>query len=371
MSNSYFKAFALLIVISIVSCKNNTKEIQLPAKVPVTEVLARNIALDNDYVADIQAVRNVEIRSNVSGFLEDIYVDEGSSVKKGQLLFKIKDVEYKAEVNKTKALLSLAKAEAKTTELEVARVQQLYDKNIVSKSEVEIAKAKFKAANAKIEEADANYQNAIHRLSYTSVRAPFDGIIDRFPLRQGSLLAEGALLTTISDISSVYAYFNISENEYLELKSDSVKSTGKETVSLVLADGTLFSHKGKIETTAGEFDKNTGSIAVRAKFPNPDHILKHQATGKIKLTTKSNSVLLVPQKSSFEIQDKNFVYVLGKDNKVKMRSFQILGRYEQYFIVSAGLSSGEKIVFEGILNIKDGMKISPEYIHTTGAMVSR
>ncbi|WPP49464.1 efflux RND transporter periplasmic adaptor subunit [Catalinimonas niigatensis] len=326
--------------------------------------MMKDTTLHYSYVADVQAVQNVELRARVQGFLEKVYVDEGQEVKKGQLLFKINDEEYKAELAKAKANLKSAIAEAKAAELEVDRLRVLVDKNVISRTELDVSLAKLDAVNAKIEEATSAETNAAMRLSYTSIRAPFDGIIDRIPLRTGSLIDHGTLLTTASDVSSVYVYFNVSEGEYLEyVKNQLLNPTEKnEVVTLTLADGSRYPHKGNIETMEGEFKASTGSIAFRAHFPNPDKILKHGATGKISLSNTINDALMIPQKAVFEIQDKNFVFVVDSNNQISMRSFVPKIRFSHYYIVESGLQPGDRIVYEGIQDISDGMYITPQPI---------
>lgn len=333
-------------------------------KIPVTTVIEKDISLDRMYVADIQAIQNVELRSRVAGFLEKIHVDEGKFIKKGQLLFTISDEELRAEVSRAQASLNSIIADAKTVELELERVKLLVNKRILSSSELDVAKAKFAAQNARIEEARAALDHARARLSYTKIYAPYDGIIDRIPLKPGSLLEEGTLITSVSDISSVFAYFNISENEYLDyLRSRSKGAdTTDKTVHLVLSDGKQYEFPGQVETVVSEFQENTGSIAFRARFPNPQFLLKHGATGKIKLTNNVEEALVLPQKAAFEIQDKNYVFVVDKANKVKMRNFKPKARLGDFYIIESGLQEGETVVYEGIQNIKDGMQVSPAMV---------
>lgn len=356
-------AFSLVIAGLIsMSCNNNsTVQPVNQKKVPVVSIASSLLELDRLYVADIQAVRNVEIRSKISGFLETRYVDEGQTVRKGQVMFKIGDAEYRAELTKAKAVLNSVKAEARIAEVEYERAKLMVDKRILSQSELELSLSKFNAAKAKIDEAESAVHQAAHRLTYTVLCAPFDGVVDRIPLKSGSLVNEGVLITTVSDINTMHAYFNISENEYLAFNRthDSDAIDENRVVMLLLSDGQMYNHKGKIETVVSEFNESTGSISVRASFPNPEALLKHKATGKIKLTSDKVRSLLLPQKAAFEIQDKNYVYLLGEDNVLKMKSFEPSGRYGQYYIVKSGLKQGDRIVYEGIQNLKEGMKIVP------------
>ncbi|MBW8687825.1 efflux RND transporter periplasmic adaptor subunit [Chitinophaga rhizophila] len=328
---------------------------------PVLQLSLCDTVLHKNYVADIQAVRNVEIRARVNGFLNKIYVDEGQRVQQGQLLFSLNDEEYRSELTKAKAALSSAIAEAKGMQLELDRVTVLVDKKVIAKSEVEVAKAKLAAANARIEEARSAEANAATRLSYTVIRAPFDGYIDRIPSKTGSLIGEGELLTSVSDIKEVYAYFNVSETEYLQ-HSRSNKGKEHPEVRLVLADGTDYQYAGKVETIESEFEETTGSIAFRARFPNPQALLKHGASGKVLLSNEMSDAMLLPQKAVFEMQDKNYVFVLDKTNQVKMKNFVPGARLANCYIVQSGLNEGDRVVYEGVRNLRDGMKINPAAI---------
>lgn len=365
----------MVIVVLIAACESKKPaaetEVAPPKVLPVTNVLMKDTNLFREYVADIQAVQNVELRARVQGFLERIYVDEGQVVKKGQVLFKINDEEYRAELAKANANLESSIAEAKASELEVDRLKVMVEKKVISETELSVAEAKLKAVNARIEQSRWAKSNAELKLSYTSIRAPFNGIIDRIPFKVGSLIDHGTLLTTVSDISEVFVYFNVSEGEYLEYVKSTVKeSNGRNSlVSLMLADGTLYAHDGSVETMGGEFQASTGSISFRARFPNPNSILKHGASGKIRLSNTVTDAIMIPQKAVFEIQDKNFVFVVDSTNQVRMRNFVPKTRFSHYYIVESGLKSGEKIVYEGIQEIRDGMRIIPKQVRMDSLMM--
>jgi len=341
-------------------------------QLPVITLTGKDTVLQTAYVADIQAIKNVEIRARVKGFLEGIYIDEGRLVKKGQLLFKINDDEYKTALSKAHAALQNAEAAARATQLEVERVQLLVDRHVVVPSELEVAKARLAADKANIEEARSSVTSAENHLSYTAVRAPFDGLIDRIPLKPGSLIDEGTLLTSLSDISAMYAYFSFPENEYLQyqrtrhLTGQGHDSTGQpshgipnDKVKLVLADGSSYPYTGIIETVEGEIEQTTGSIDFRARFPNPQLLLRHGATARLYISTRADSVLLVPQRSVFDIQDKSYVYLVDKDNKLHMQSFEPLTRFSHYYIVKQGLHPSDRILYEGAQNVREGMVIKP------------
>lgn len=364
-NKSLYKWLLVIIIpVYLTGCSANSQDTHEQAQgieqLPVITLTARDTTLQTPYVADIQAIRNVEIRARVKGFLEKIYVDEGKSVKKGQLLFKISDEEYRVMLSKAKAALSNAIAAARSTEVEAERIKMLVDKKVIAKSELDVALSKLNADRATIEEARASVQNAENHLAYTSIRAPFDGIIDRIPLKAGSLIDEGTLLTDVSDISAMYAYFSFPENEYLKYERTQKSRPAEERhVKLVLSDGSEYHYAGEIETVEGQIEQSTGSIDFRAKFPNPNKLLRHGATGKLFITSEVDSVILVPQQSVFDVQDKSYVYIVDKNNMLHMQSIVPVTRLANYYVVKEGLKHGDKIVYEGTQSARDGMLIKP------------
>jgi RND family efflux transporter MFP subunit len=362
---AYISAAVILITTGCTNLDGQSDDKPTAISVPVLRLEPKDTVLEQEYVADIQASKNVEIRAKIPGFIEKIMVDEGQEVIKGQPLFKLNDAEYSANMEKAKAELADAVAEENAATLEMKRVKILVDKNIISKSEYDLAEAKVESAKAKTQEAQSMKEDAAIHLSYTYICSPFTGVIDRIPEKVGSLVDEGTLLTTISDLHSMYTYFSVSENEYLKY-AKSVKTdrfSGYDNIKLILADGSEFPYKGKVETMESEIDSHTGSIAFRATFPNPDKVLKHGASGKILVDNALDNVLIVPQKSIIEIQDKSFVYVLGKGNIVKMKSFVPGTKINESVVVESGLSQDDIIVYEGTQNIQDGSSISPRYIN--------
>jgi membrane fusion protein (multidrug efflux system) len=235
------------------------------------------------------------------------------------------------------------------------------DKKIVSKTELEKAEVNFDAANAKIDEAKANEASANINLSLAEIKAPFDGTINRIPFKTGSLIDEGTLLTSLSNNKEVYAYFNVSEEEYLEYTTLK-ENAEKGNITLLLANGQPHKYHGSIETIDGEFDKNTGNIAFRAKFPNPDLVLKHGSSGKVQLGNTLKNALLIPQKTTFEIQDKLYVFVIDANNIVKQRNIIIKQRLPHLYVIESGLSANDKIIYEGIQNLKEGDKILTDFV---------
>jgi membrane fusion protein, multidrug efflux system len=330
-----------------IGCTPKQKETEEAGKYTATSPLKIDTSFTKEYVAQIQSVKNIEIRAQEKGYLQTINVDEGRYVHAGQVLFKIVPTVYEAEYLK-------AQAASKEAELELTNTKTLSDKNIISKSESAIAQAK-------LDEAKAEMQLAKLHLSLTEIKAPFDGVIDRIPLKLGSLVDEGALLTTLSDNRAVYAYFNVPESEYLSYKSQSDTSNMK-TVSLILADGEIHKHKGVVETIEGQFNNETGNIAFRAKFPNPDMLLKHGETGKVQMTVPVRNALIIPQKATYELQDKVYVFVIDKDSKVKSRNITIKNRLPDIYVVDGGLSEGDKILLEGVQNVKEDDKVEYQFI---------
>lgn len=359
----------IVIFLPLSSCftKNEKKEDTI-AEFPVIQLKAIDTTLEKEYVAQMQSIKNVEIRSQANGYIKKIYVDEGQYVSEGQLLFQLNDERYRNEVEKSSALIGSAIAEMGAAEVEVRRVKILADKNVISKTDLELAEAKYKIAKAKLAEARANESNAKLMLSYASVKAPFSGVINRIPLKLGSLVNEGSLLTTLSDLQSMFAYFNLSEKEYLQYmyakKKGSAQHSG--TVYLLLADGKRFAAAGKIETMETEINTATGSLAFRARFQNPGNVLKHGSTGKVLLTTSANDVVIVPQKSVFEIQDKNYVYAVDKNNKVSIRNILPDKRLGNAYLVRDGIAAGDRILFEGNQTISEGQVIKPKLISWDG-----
>ncbi len=344
------------------STASNENQHAEPEVYPAVVLTPEPISLHREYVGDIHAVRNVEIYARVKGYLEQIYVDEGQEVRQGQLLFRINSEEYQTELATAKANLQSVIAEAKAMELEVNRVKDLVAKNVVSQSELDVANAKYDALAAKIQAARSAESSAAINLAYTNIKAPFDGVIDRIPYKMGSLINEGTLLTTVSDIKAVNVYFNVSEKEYLEYVKSNQDGSEHGQVDLYLADGSKFPSKGKIETLEGEFDESTGSIAFRARFLNSEKILKHGSSGTIRLTNVIDSSLLVPQKAVFEIQDKSYVFVVGDSSQVKTRAFLPKTRTGHYYVVESGLEKGEKIVYEGTQSLKEGQVIKTRLV---------
>jgi len=364
--SKYFNISSIILLLAS-ACTNTTTEKRLREKpeLKVMTLQAHSVTIPQEYVCEISAVEYVEIHARVQGYLEEIYIDEGQWVKKGQPLFRISSNDYKEMVTRAEANLQRAIAEAKTKSLEVDRIKIMVDKNVISDTELEVANAKKDAAESGIREAQSILENARINLNYTFIRAPFEGIIDRIPFKIGSLINSGTLLTSVSNIDEVFAYFKVSEAEYLKFLGKEIKGRKFEKehqkVSLELADGSAYPLDGYIEIIEGDIDRSTGSIAFRARFANPNAILKHGSSGKILMNKTWPDAILIPQESAFTIQDKIYVFRLDQENIAHAKSFTTLERYNQFFVTN-GLQAGDKIVVEGLQQIKDGEPITPRFL---------
>ena len=344
--------------ILLISCSDKTVKNEEQTYLVVNPII-KDTTYERDYAATINSFQNVEIRSKVKGFVEDIYLDEGQKVKKGQILFTLNSKEYEQHVHKAEAAIQSTLAELRASEIEVENTKKLFDKNIVSKSELDLITTKVNINKAKVNEARVAKEQALLHVEFTKIKAPFDGIINRIPNKKGSLIDEGALLTSISNNESVYAYFSVSEIDYL----DYVQSKSKNnTVTLSLANKSIYPYKGTIETTETEFNKETGNIAFRAKFPNPEKLLKEGGTGKILVKKLYKNAIIIPQKSTFEVQGNIYVYLVDKNNTVYSKKINPINRLSNYFVLDKDLTKEDKLIYEGIQSIKTGDKVKYKLI---------
>lgn len=350
------------------ACSSEKEVEKQPENYEVVSPLLKDTPYTSEYVAEIQSVRYVEVRSKIKGFIEKNYVDEGQTVTKGQLLFSLSFMEHEKELQKANADYKAAIADLKASEVEFNNVKRLVEKDIVSKTELEVLEAKVNALRAKVEEAQANKEQVALHLAFSQIKAPYDGVINRIPHKMGSLIEEGDMLTSISDNSEIFAYFHLSEVDYLNYIADGENEI--KIVSLKLANNELYPHKGKIEMIESEFDRETGNIAFRARFPNPEGMLKHGANGEIIINKTLKNALVIPQKSTFEIQDKLYVFVVDKDNILKQRNVVPKMRFTDFYAIESGLGKNDKIVFEGVENAKDGSKINPIPVNLAEVMAA-
>ncbi|MEZ7506577.1 efflux RND transporter periplasmic adaptor subunit [Flavobacterium sp. Arc2] len=338
----------LIALVSLASCNSKKEEKEVAETYTVTNPIRIDTSFTKEYVSQIRSVKNIEIRALEKGFLQKIYVDEGQFVKEGQLLFKIMPTMYDAEYQKSKA-------EVKAAEIELQNTKSLSDKNVVSKNE-------YAVAQARLEQARAEMAMAKFHLSATEIRAPFSGTIDRIPKKLGSLIDEGDLLTSLSDNSQMFAYFNVSEPEYLDYQTD-IKNRADNKVGLLLANGVPLKYKGNVEVVESEFDSETGNIAFRSRFPNPDKLLKNGETGKVLMTVPLKNAIVIPQKATYEIQDKKYVFVVDKNSVVHSQEIKIKGEIPDLYVIESGITANDKVLLEGVQKVKENDKIQYKAIN--------
>lgn len=357
--------FLFLIASFFTSCsRSHEKKSGSKDNTLVVKLVATSIEVAQSYVADVQAVQFVEVKPKVEGFVEDVLVDEGEHVKKGQVLFKLSSAELYEEVKEAQANYKQVQAELKMAEVEADRVKRLVEKDIISPIRLEQALAEADVARLRVQQAKSRLLRAETNYSYTTITSPFEGYVDRIPFKVGSLVTPSSLLTSLTDVSEMFAYFKINEKEYLEYKRtqlSGVEQPEYNNLELILSDQTTYPYKGTVETVEGDFERGTGSIAFRARFANPDRLLRHGVSGKIRMLTEMEDVILVPQRSTFEIQDFTYVYTVDEEGKVSVRSFEPLSRHGAYY-VTKDLPDNTLIVYEGVQQVSDGMVITPEIV---------
>ncbi len=327
-------------------CVKHQEAKEAESPYPVTSPLVMDTAITKKYVCQIHSISHIELRAQEKGYLQNIYVDEGQTVKKGQLLFRIMPKIYEAELLK-------AQAETKITEVEFQNTKSLADKNVVSQNELTMSQAKLNMAKAEQALAQAH-------LDFTEIRAPFDGIIDRFRVRLGSLVNEGDLLTTLSDNSKMWVYFNVSESEYLDYKVRIINNQPMK-VGLLMANNQEFEYPGVVETIEADFDNETGNVPFRATFSNPKALLRHGETGNILVYVPVKHGLVIPQKATFEIMDKRYVFTVDKNSRVKLKEITVEAEMPDLYVVSSGISKSDKIIIEGLRKVKEDDRVSYEY----------
>lgn len=360
-------AFAMLFT----SCggkKQQQQQQPTAVQVETMKVSEGNTKLERAYPATIKGKTDIEIRPQISGFITKVCVQEGQHVKKGQLLFVIDQVQLEAAVRSAEAAVASAKSNVATNELTVANKKVLREKNIISDYEYQTATLALASAKASWNQANQGLIEAKKNLSFANVTSPSDGVVGSIPSREGSLVGPSyPALTTVSDISEVYAYFSLNEKELLGMTnsgennlSGAIKKLPE--VNLVLADGTRYPLQGKVETISGVIDQSTGSASVRASFKNTNNMLRSGSTGSILIPNPLSNVIEIPQKATYEIQDKKFVYIVGKDNKAVSTPVEVSPLNDgSNYIVTSGLKAGDVVVVEGVGTlVKDGVEIAPK-----------
>ena len=315
-------------------------------KIIATNPQSKPVTITQQYVCQIHSQRHIELRALERGYLEKIPVKEGQLVKAGDQLFSVLPVLYQTR-------LDAENAEARVAEMEYKFSQTLHEKKVISMNEVLLLEAKMAKAKAKASQAEAE-------LNFTKVKAPYDGIIDKLNHQQGSLVAEGEVLTTLSDNSVMWVYFNVPERQYLEYMTDLSQHKADLKIELQLANGAKFNHLGKINAIEADFNNANGNIPFRADFPNPDLLLRHGQTGTLLISRIEKGNIVIPQRAVFEVLQKRYVFVVDKDKVAHQREIEVKNELEDLYVVKEGLSVKDTIVLEGILQVRDGEKVEFE-----------
>ncbi len=338
---------------------------------PVIAVAPQSTQLFKDYPTKLEGQQTVEIRSKITGYIDKIMVDEGALVKKGQVLFRLNANDLQASVRSAEASVKVAEADVSSAAINLEKTKPLVEKNIISKFELESVGSTLKAKEAQLAQAKANLENAKANLQYTAITSPADGTIGTFPYRVGSLVSStnAEPLTTVSNTVKMYAYFSLNEKDFLTLtkglegKNLQEKFTKLPDVSLILADNSVYEKSGRIETASGLIDQTTGAINIRATFSNTEGLLRSGGSGLVRIPQFINSAIIIPQKTTYELQGKYFVYLVGTDNKVHNSEIEVLtGNLKDSYVVTSGLNAGDKIVFEGIASLRNEMEIKPKLV---------
>lgn len=357
--------------LALVACSGNKGDqraamMQGDGKYAVETITTSNADLATKYPTTIKGIQDIEIRPKVSGNITKQLVDEGDFVHAGQVLFVIDPTQYQAAVDQAQSAVNVAKTSVQTCELTFANKKALHERQIISQYDYDVAANQLAVAKAQLGQAQASLRMAKDQLSYCTVRATSAGVIGQIPYRVGSLVGPTTQqpLTTVSNLEKMYAYFSMTEKQFLELtRSNGTSEAARKNmpdVTLILADGTHYSESGKVTSFSGVIDQATGSVQMRATFDNPQRLLRSGATGVLSFPVKAENVILIPQKATYEIQDKKFVYVVGKDNKVKNTEITVLEQNDgKNYVVSSGLKVGDRIVVEGVNKLKDGDEIKP------------
>ncbi len=356
---------AIFSVLLLASCGKKAQETQQQPDAYPTEVVKKQTAnLETSFPVTIKGQEDIDIKPRIDGFIVDIYVDEGSVVRKGQRLFRIDSPQSQQAYTSAQAQVSSAQAQVNTAEVNVARIRPLAEKGIVSNTQLQTYENAYQTSKSTLAQAQATLSQAQATLSWTTVTSPVDGVVGVIPFRQGSLVNSSSVLTTIANINNVYAYFSMNEKELMTMLNRLEGNTQAEKikqlpeVSLILADGSVYPEKGKVETISGVVDVTTGSVNFRAIFPNKQGLLRSGSSGKIVIPRYLEDVFVIPQKATFAQQDKILVYkVVGDSVSQSIISVQATPDGKNYAVTN-GLTDGERIVTDGLITLKNGQKIT-------------
>lgn len=334
---------------------------------PVIEVTTGDYTGYQDYPTKIEGIQNIQIRAKVSGYVDDILVDEGETVKRGQVLFQLETASLSQDAEAARSAIETAKSQVEAAQLEVEKLQPLVKKEVISEMQLATAKADLNSAKAQLKQAKSNYQSITANVGYAKIISPVNGVVGKINLREGSLVGPTTTqaLTTVANISRVYAYFSLNEREFLDLtkKLDGKTLTDKlvkmPAVSLQLANGSDYEHKGTIDASTGNIDPETGAIQLRAIFDNPNRILRNGSSGIISVPQEYKNEIAIPALSTFERQGKRLTYVINGGDSLRSRPVEVQDEVGKYFIISRGLSSGDRILAKGVGKVRSGAQIKP------------
>lgn len=359
-------------VLYLAACASQANNLQAPPPqtLPVVKLDTASVTTWEEYPATVEGTVNVEVRPQVSGYLEKIYVEDGAYVNAGQPLFKINAKEYSQYSNSAAANIQSAKAAVEKAQVEVDRLQPLVDNNVVAEVQLKTAKANLHQAEAAYQQAISGKSSADITLGYTLITAPVSGYIGHINFKQGSLVGKGEMepLTVLSEVNNVHAYFSMSEADFFQFFGNVPGNTAEAKINhippvqLALADNSVYGKEGKVELVQGQFDKSTGSISFRAVFPNNEKLLRSGVTGRIRIPFLQQNRLMVPQQATYELQDKVYVFALGDSNKVVSKQITVEGKSAGNYIVSKGVNNGETIVYSGLQRLRDGAVIVPQKV---------
>lgn len=367
-----FSALFILAAVCLSACSpaQGTQAAPPPQTLPVLAINPAPSTTYQEYSATIEGKVNVEIRPQVSGYLDKIFVEEGAYVTQGQPLFKINDRPYGEQLNNAQANIDAAKANMEKAAIEVGRLRPLVENKVISDVQLKAAQAAYDAAKAAVSQTEAASKSAGINLGYTLLKAPVSGYIGRIPYKTGSLVGKGEAspLTMLSDVKEVYAYFSMSESDFLRFTNESTGKTivdkirNLPPVELQLADKSIYSSRGRIELMEGQFDKTIGAISFRAVFPNTEGLLRTGGTGRIRIPHVNTAALAVPQTATFDLQDRVLVYTVGDSNKVSSQTLHIVGKTTGWYLVDKGVKPGDRIVYAGMDRLQDGVVITPQML---------
>lgn len=366
--------FSLFLLPVAIACSNNNNSNAPPPSDGAKEytvmiLVPETVTIHQDFPATVEGQHVIEIRPMISGYIQQIFVNEGDHIKMDQLLFKIRNPIYEQQVNTARASISRARAEVNSSKMEIEKVRPLVEKGIVSDYRLRAAELELEASEAALEQSKAELVNAQTNLAYTNIRSPSDGIIGTIPFKTGALVSSNMqeALTTLSDISTVYAYFSWNEKQLLDFLSDSPGKKFEEKIrnippaTLILSNSIEYNKRGRVEMASGLISTETGSATLKAIFPNDEGLIRSGSSAIVRIPEIKDSVYIIPQSATYELQDKRFVYTVGSDNKVAAVAFNSVPSDDgKHYLVTRGLGAGDRIVIEGINSLREGAEIIPK-----------